>query len=189
MLKLHHMNLLNEIQETTLMMNLYQQQQLQQQQQQLQQQQSGGDGGGASDQMTMLIQQQQSSSGAGMDFGMNPRGSLGLGGAGAAAIGGASQNNEQMSMLRHPQPMSNGSAAGSGSASGNDAEIQKELLKGQQQQAELENKLRKLKEDIAKRQKEAETLEASSQGNNKRGNEGGEEQSNKRVKTEGESDE
>ena len=29
MLKLHHMNLLNEIQETTLMMNLYQQQQLQ----------------------------------------------------------------------------------------------------------------------------------------------------------------
>ncbi len=34
MLKLHHMNLLNEIQETTLMMNLYQQQQLQQRQQQ-----------------------------------------------------------------------------------------------------------------------------------------------------------
>jgi len=32
MLKLHHMNLLNEIQETNLMMNLYQQQQLQQQQ-------------------------------------------------------------------------------------------------------------------------------------------------------------
>lgn len=28
MLKLHHMNLLNEIQETTLMMNLYQQQQV-----------------------------------------------------------------------------------------------------------------------------------------------------------------
>ncbi len=40
MLKLHHMNLLNEIQETTLMMNIYQQQQLQQQQQhQMQQQQ------------------------------------------------------------------------------------------------------------------------------------------------------
>jgi len=38
MLKLHHMNLLNEIQETTLMMNLYQQQQLQQQ--------GGGDEGG-----------------------------------------------------------------------------------------------------------------------------------------------
>lgn len=40
MLKLHHMNLLNEIQETTLMMNLYQQQHLQQQQQ-LQQQMAG----------------------------------------------------------------------------------------------------------------------------------------------------
>jgi len=36
MLKLHHMNLLNEIQETTLMMNLYQQHQLQLQQQQQQ---------------------------------------------------------------------------------------------------------------------------------------------------------
>jgi hypothetical protein len=183
------MNLLNEIQETTLMMNLYQQQQLQQQQQQLQQQQAGGDVGGASDQMTMLLQHQQGSSGAGLDFGMNPRGSLGLGGAGAAAIGGASQSNDQMSMLRQPQSMSNGSAAVSGSASGNDAEIQKELLKGQQEQADLENKLRKLKEDIAKRQKEAETLEASSQGDNKRGNEGGEEQRNKRAKTEVESDE
>ena len=39
MLKLHHMNLLNEIQETTLMMNIYQQQQFQQQQQQQMQQQ------------------------------------------------------------------------------------------------------------------------------------------------------
>ena len=42
MLKLHHMNLLNEIQETTLMMNLYQQQQLQQQQQQQQMRNMGG---------------------------------------------------------------------------------------------------------------------------------------------------
>ena len=42
MLKLHHMNLLNEIQETTLMMNLYQQQHMQQQQQQQLQQQMGG---------------------------------------------------------------------------------------------------------------------------------------------------
>jgi hypothetical protein len=49
MLKLHHMNLLNEIQETTLMMNLYQQQQLQQQQQQKKIQQ----------QQQLLVQQQQ----------------------------------------------------------------------------------------------------------------------------------
>ena len=39
MLKLHHMNLLQEIQETTMMMNLYQQQMLQEQQEQLQQEQ------------------------------------------------------------------------------------------------------------------------------------------------------
>ena len=39
MLKLHHMNLLQEIQETTMMMNLYQQQMLQEQQEQLKQQQ------------------------------------------------------------------------------------------------------------------------------------------------------
>jgi hypothetical protein len=37
MLKFHHMNLLQEIQETTMMMNLYQQQMLQEQQEQLQQ--------------------------------------------------------------------------------------------------------------------------------------------------------
>merc|ERR1711971_1145487 len=64
MLKLHHMNLLNEIQETTLMMNIYQQQQLQQQQQQLQQQQANTEGG---EQMVMLLQ--QGSSGSGADFG------------------------------------------------------------------------------------------------------------------------
>ena len=62
MLKLHHMNLLNEIQETTLMMNLYQQQQLQQQQQQLQQQASaeqlGANAGSADTQLSMLMQQQ-----------------------------------------------------------------------------------------------------------------------------------
>ena len=39
MLKLHHMNLLQEIQETTMMMNLYQQQMLQEQQEQLEQEQ------------------------------------------------------------------------------------------------------------------------------------------------------
>ena len=54
MLKLHHMNLLNEIQETTLMMNIYQQQQLQQQQQQLQQEQQ--------QQQEQQLQQQQQES-------------------------------------------------------------------------------------------------------------------------------
>jgi hypothetical protein len=55
MLKLHHMNLLNEIQETTLMMNLYQQQQLQQQQ--LQQQASVEALSSADAQMNSLLNQ------------------------------------------------------------------------------------------------------------------------------------
>jgi hypothetical protein len=96
MLKLHHMNLLNEIQETTLMMNLYQQQQLQQQQQQLQQQ-ANGDLGTADSQMAMLLQQNQSS----MDpmFGaaqlQQQRNSLGLGGAqlGGGNFGGGQQQS------------------------------------------------------------------------------------------------
>jgi hypothetical protein len=54
MLKLHHMNLLNEIQETTLMMNLYQQQQLQQQQKQQQRQQDAG-----LDSQGMMVSMQQ----------------------------------------------------------------------------------------------------------------------------------
>merc|ERR1719410_3199507 len=68
MLKLHHMNLLNEIQETTLMMNLYQQQQLQQQQQQLQQQQlidTSSLPSNPSDQILQLAQQQQLTSSGG----------------------------------------------------------------------------------------------------------------------------
>ena len=105
MLKLHHMNLLNEIQETTLMMNLYQQQQLQQQQQQLQQQASsdqlgGGSGSGPESQLSMLMQQQ----GGGMNgpnsmdplFGasqLHQRASLGLGGPQFAGSAGGNFNN------------------------------------------------------------------------------------------------
>jgi hypothetical protein len=78
MLKLHHMNLLNEIQETTLMMNLYQQQQLQQQQQQLQQQANVEALGAAGD---LVLPQ--------MDSMFQQRGSLGLGGAGVGSFGSA----------------------------------------------------------------------------------------------------
>lgn len=190
MLKLHHMNLLNEIQETTLMMNLYQQQQLQQQQQQLQQQQASADLTGGSDQMTMLLQQQQSSSSAGMDF--NSRGSLGLGTLGApglsASSGGAA---DQMNMLRQaPQAIQNNSvtpapAPTSNAGSANNSGLKDELLKGQQEQAELEAKLQKLKDDIAKRQKEAEELEASASGDKKRDNLDLGDPSAKRQKVEG----
>lgn len=79
MLKLHHMNLLNEIQETTLMMNLYQQQQLQQQQAQLQAESGnmGGDMGmlssgmGGSDMFSSGNLSQRSSLGLGGQLGGN----------------------------------------------------------------------------------------------------------------------
>ena len=81
MLKLHHMNLLNDIQETTLMMNLYQQQQLQQQQQQLQQQAAADQMANGDPSMALLLQQQGGGA-AGLDmFGaqLSQRQSLGLG--------------------------------------------------------------------------------------------------------------
>ncbi|GAX23681.1 hypothetical protein FisN_12Hh255 [Fistulifera solaris] len=59
MLKLHHMNLLNEIQETTLMMNIYQQQHLQQQQLLLQQHQNMASLQDGGNQMNMLLAMQQ----------------------------------------------------------------------------------------------------------------------------------
>jgi len=186
MLKLHHMNLLNEIQETTLMMNLYQQQQLQQQQQQLQQQQASADVSGSGDQMSMLLQQQQGSSNGNMDFGMNSRGSLGLGTTEALSQNGG----DQLNMPRQSQAIPNNSvistpAPAATNSAGANSNIQKELLKGQQEQEELEAKLRKLKDDIAKRQKEADDLEATStQGDKKREKKEAEEPSNKRQKTE-----
>mmetsp|Transcript_76498 Transcript_76498/g.115126 ORF Transcript_76498/g.115126 Transcript_76498/m.115126 type:complete len:418 (+) Transcript_76498:586-1839(+) len=150
MLKLHHMNLLNEIQETTLMMNLYQQQQLQQQQQQLQQQQASADG---NDQMAMLLSQQQGGAGGGMDSlysnagsGLAQRGSLGLG-VGQTQSG----TDPQMQMLRQQQQLMQ-STPGSSS-------LQQEFMKTQEEQAALESRLKKLKDDIARRQKEAEELQ------------------------------
>ena len=81
MLKLHHMNLLQELHETTMMMNMYQQQHLQQEQLKLQQrgEQLGGligpKHGGLGDAMDSLYGNQRGSLG----LGMGPRGSLGLG--------------------------------------------------------------------------------------------------------------
>eukprot|EP00934_Nitzschia_sp_Nitz4_P002619 Nitzschia sp. Nitz4//scaffold57_size113557//11904//12928//NITZ4_003981-RA/size113557-augustus-gene-0.168-mRNA-1//1//CDS//3329554816//2609//frame0 len=88
MLKLHHMNLLQELHETTMMMNMYQQQQLQQEQVRMQQNQG-------SDNPANMMAQRQGSLGGGsvvdsmfgsgmgqrgsLGLGMGPRGSLGLG--------------------------------------------------------------------------------------------------------------
>lgn len=194
MLKLHHMNLLNEIQETTLMMNLYQQQQLQQQQQQLQQQQqTSGDSnlGGGNDQMSMLLQQQQSSApsvggmdsmygagnGAGSGIGQRASPAMGgssSGGAGAGTGASSSQSNDQMQAMRQQQMMPNGGST-SNEASANNTDLQKE-------QQELEDRLRKLKDDIAKRQIEADQLEVATQGGQKRPAGEEDNQANKRGK-------
>jgi hypothetical protein len=145
MLKLHHMNLLNEIQETTLMMNLYQQQQLQQQQQQLQQQEAGGTGldsygrGGGAFARTSL---------GGLDSIGSNRASLGLG-----TIPDRSD----------------------------------ELMSAKEQQQILEERLQKIKDDIARRKKEAETLEEKSVKRKAKGDEKGEDDDpkSKRIKKEG----
>lgn len=114
MLKLHHMNLLNEIQETTLMMNLYQQQQLQQQQQQLQQQANVDALSNTDAQMSSLLHQKnQGANGAGLNafdvLGNNPlaqqrRSSLGL------------DNFSPHQMLMQQQMMSNNGGLGGNAA-------------------------------------------------------------------------
>jgi len=86
MLKLHHMNLLNEIQETTLMMNIYQQQQLQQQQQQQQMQQQ--------QQQQQMEQQRRNSSGYGPTTSDNSSaGGMGPYGGGLNGSAGGNTNN------------------------------------------------------------------------------------------------
>jgi len=175
MLKLHHMNLLNEIQETTLMMNLYQQQQLQQQQQQLQQQQGSDNSGGSgrNDQMAMLLQQQGGS--GGMDGmynsnGINQGGSLGMDTVGGGNIGTGNQQQQQQMMQEGSSDgkssstrvvgdgNGNGSTGSNGTASGNN-DVQDQLFKSQEEQKALEEQLKKLKDDIAKSKEEAKKLQ------------------------------
>mmetsp|Transcript_29742 Transcript_29742/g.53799 ORF Transcript_29742/g.53799 Transcript_29742/m.53799 type:complete len:332 (+) Transcript_29742:259-1254(+) len=135
MLKLHHMNLLNEIQETTLMMNLYQQQQLQQQQEQLSRE------GAVSDTQ----------------------------GSGSTGMFASSGEGQRISTSDSP-----------GKAD--------ELATAQEQQQELEERLRKIKEDIATKQKEAEDVEEKEEadkdeGSTKRKADKDDESSKKRAKT------
>jgi len=170
MLKLHHMNLLNEIQETTLMMNLYQQQQLQQQQQQLQQQQandnSGGSGG--NDQMPMMMQQQQNGNGSGGMDGMYNSGGMNQGGShGMNQMGGNNMgmgnHHQQLQMMQQTggSTVANApptSVANHGNRNVPNNNVQDQLLKSQEEQKALEDQLRKLKDDIAKSKKEANEL-------------------------------
>jgi hypothetical protein len=179
MLKLHHMNLLNEIQETTLMMNLYQQQQLQQQQQQLQQVETPA--ASSNDQMALLLQQQ------GMG-GQGRMGSLGLGGGGGGT-NASSASGDMQALLRQQQAMM---AGGSGGGNMNAAKADHGNSATEDESA-LQSRLQALKDDIARHQKEAEELtgkpDAKIGGNGsaskRKPDDGGEGQDAKRVKNEG----
>mmetsp|Transcript_22782 Transcript_22782/g.51643 ORF Transcript_22782/g.51643 Transcript_22782/m.51643 type:complete len:392 (+) Transcript_22782:84-1259(+) len=152
MLKLHHMNLLNEIQETTLMMNLYQQQQLQRQQQQQQQ-----------------LQQQQNSSAIG--------GMGGVGGMGGNNMSGNMHMNP-MAAMNSDMSASNSQSLSSGNpneeimdrpASRGDlstsASVDSSTAAAANDKAE---KLRKLQDEIKKQQLEVAQLEASLTDGDKR---------------------
>eukprot|EP00934_Nitzschia_sp_Nitz4_P009029 Nitzschia sp. Nitz4//scaffold112_size70979//40328//42413//NITZ4_005904-RA/size70979-augustus-gene-0.85-mRNA-1//1//CDS//3329533271//9019//frame0 len=151
MLKLHHMNLLNEIQETTLMMNLYQQQQLQQQQQQLQQQQQ------------QQMQQQQEEQEAPIETTEEME-------AGQEAttqsevVQSEVENNtgnesQAPAHKDEPQPQPAEAAAESKSTPAPAPEEKNDSLQDQlNEQKALEERLKKLREDIARSEKEAEEI-------------------------------
>lgn len=178
MLKLHHMNLLNEIQETTLMMNLYQQQQLQQQ---------GGAGGGnmsnnnmgnmSNNNMNQMGQMggnqmggQQNNMTPLMNQGMMNQ-NQGMNNQGVMLGSNGMNNNAPQDQLSNSQDRPSSSASGNvnGAAAGESKEDKAAWLK-------------QLKDDIAKREKEAEALEASIGNDEKRKNDDGTPSSNKKAK-------
>lgn len=139
MLKLHHMNLLNEIQETTLMINLYQQQQLQQQ------------GGGK----------------MGYMGGHQMGGLENMGGGGNAnfMMGMMNQNEGSMvsnNMMAAPKAQDNASVGSAGELSGiasnSGGGASSNYAKTPSERTAV---LQKLKEDIAQREREVAKLEAS----------------------------
>ncbi len=173
MLKLHHMNLLNEIQETTLMMNLYQQQQQQQQVSGLGRMGFYGSGG-------------NQLGGLGIGSGGNPNFLMGLtnqnqgidGGAiGAGGLGGGGNK----SMMPPPQDNkieTQGNDSGSiSSASGNEimepgslansltSSIANSISGASSNPSKIPEEqalsLKKLKDEIAEKEKEVLNLEGS----------------------------
>ena len=182
MLKLHHMNLLNEIQETTLMMNLYQQQQLQQQgnvgggnnmsnnnmgnmsnnnMNQMGQMGGGNQMGGQQNNMTPLMNQGMMN----QNQGMNNQGVM-------LDSNGMANNapQDQLSTNNQDRPSSSASGNVNGAAAGGESKEDKAAW------------LKQLKDDIAKREKEAEALEASIGNDEKRKNDDGTPSSNKKAK-------
>eukprot|EP00562_Extubocellulus_spinifer_P007710 CAMPEP_0178504444 /NCGR_PEP_ID=MMETSP0696-20121128/18597_1 /TAXON_ID=265572 /ORGANISM="Extubocellulus spinifer, Strain CCMP396" /LENGTH=433 /DNA_ID=CAMNT_0020133681 /DNA_START=71 /DNA_END=1372 /DNA_ORIENTATION=- len=195
MLKLHHMNLLNEIQETTLMMNLYQQQHLQQQQQQLQQQrqmqQDLPDRGGVMGQgMSAGLAGASGTShslagvrggvplGGGGSVGGNGigQGVSGAGGGGVQSIGGnpshqqttSDQTSQQVhspsqeSMLQKGEPKRQLPPPEPAATS-----AQEPNETSQKATEDAEEQLRKLKAEIAERERQMKLLEAAA-GSSKR---------------------
>lgn len=195
MLKLHHMNLLNEIQETTLMMNLYQQQQLQQQREALQEQEKlETQRSRGTPQAKMSPQERNSEYGSmyggggmqggfageargigGMMEGMGRSPSIGMGGTGSGM--GRSPSLGMGSSVGRSFSLGLGSIGGM-----SDVEQRQDAMKQQTSEEErpsdkksldqdlqaqeeeqrlLEERLRKIKAEIAQRQREAEALEAS----------------------------
>lgn len=212
MLKLHHMNLLNEIQETTLMMNLYQQQQLQQQQ--LQQQQSQGMeqsnfSSPPDSQLALQLAQQQQASGGGNPFLDSLYGMGSPGGVGGAqnlsglsgqqrglglGVGGGGSANQMQALMRQQNLLSGGmipdapgSAIQSRLSLGNNSSIlgQDQPLTLEEQEELCQARLQRLKQDIAERQRMADALEGGSGMGGKRnfGQDGG---GYKRQRTAGE---
>ena len=180
MLKLHHMNLLNEIQETTLMMNLYQQQQLQQQRQQLQEQENSFDAQGTKG-MSMLQQgpgglDLGSMYGGGMSgvFASRARGLGGMEGMGRSpslGLGGSvgQSGSEQLQALLKQQgdrcpPLGLVSNINDARPELEMTDKGQEFLAQEQEQRILEERLQKIRAEIAQRQREAEELEAQQSG-------------------------
>jgi hypothetical protein len=168
MLKLHHMNLLNEIQETTLMMNLYQQQQLQQQRNQQQRQQDVG-----LDPQGMMVSslQQQSMRGselgsvfkAGSGFGSTLLGMGGMDAVGSHRSGSTGILPGMGGMGYHRSPSldamgsSRTSSVETGVANGGPSSTNQLL----DEQKSVEDRLNQIKEEIARKQQEADELEAA----------------------------
>jgi len=163
MLKLHHMNLLNEIQETTLMMNLYQQQQLQQQQRHIQQKHTGGSGGQSSGGSGGGLNGLDSSFPGGGALGSNESslgrigspplmgygGGSGLGNPGNMP-GGARQQNALGSMMGNMQGVMGSALGGNQQSLGG--------MNSRDEAAALEAKLQMLKQDIAEKERLAQGI-------------------------------
>jgi hypothetical protein len=180
MLKLHHMNLLNEIQETTLMMNLYQQQQLHQQQQQQQQQ----IGQNRMEPQMLLAQQQQQM----LEQSHGTNGRHGSGRGSSEPRGGGNEERGDMAnvIAEHNGSNSNINAGSRKRTNGevstnNNMNSQRGSSPSEESSSTSAERLQKIKDEIAERQRIVEELEKQQQG----GSSSGSGNKSKRHKVEG----